>query len=492
MTLRRKLLTAYGALALLVLLIAGMTFWTIAQWSGSSGELEDHYRRSLLLQRVRAATFRAFKEVPDAVTGGDADARQEFDALLAPVEDDFAQWEQLATTEPEREQVRQVRQALDALVADANTVFDLMAQGRRDEAYAIMEGRLEDERLGPFEDLTAAAVASDQANREIVREDIARTKRTTQLVVGLAAFGIVSVSLLIAAYLASDLFGPLRQVRSALGDVERGDLKPQLDEARRDELGEVNRAFNEMVTALARRQQSSAPTDLPTGDGSSAPVLAQPANWRGMPSRLVLHALVAELRSRVAGLSGEATDGELPVDDRRALIEQLDQLSLAVTRLTEFGMPLDLNLARTDIRALLYEVLLRFHDDFARRTISFELAIAPEVGELVVDRLKLRQALGELVRNALDALPEQGGRLGIRASPAAEGKGLMVEVADDGSSVAAREIADLLAPFATTRDHRAGVGLTLTKAVVEQHGGQLRIDSEPGAGTVVQVLLPDR
>jgi len=84
LTLRRKLLTVFGGLAMLALLVVGMSWWVIGQWRATNAELEGHYLRSLLLQRIRAASFRAFKEVPDAVTGGDADARQEFEALLAP------------------------------------------------------------------------------------------------------------------------------------------------------------------------------------------------------------------------------------------------------------------------------------------------------------------------------------------------------------------------------------------------------------------------
>ena len=60
------------------------------------------------------------------------------------------------------------------------------------------------------------------------------------------------------------------------------------------------------------------------------------------------------------------------------------------------------------MRALLYDVLLRFHEEFARRGISFELNIAPDVGHATVDRLKLRQAIAELVGNAVVALPDTG------------------------------------------------------------------------------------
>jgi len=82
MNLRRKLLTVFGSLALLSLVTAAVTLWTISSWSKTSEVTESHYQRSLLLQRIRASTFRAFKEVPDTVKGDDtmnsADAESAF------------------------------------------------------------------------------------------------------------------------------------------------------------------------------------------------------------------------------------------------------------------------------------------------------------------------------------------------------------------------------------------------------------------------------
>lgn len=174
------------------------------------------------------------------------------------------------------------------------------------------------------------------------------------------------------------------------------------------------------------------------------------------------------------------------------MVEQLDLLLQSVSHITEFGFPLDLNLARTDIRALLYDVVLRFQSEFVERAISLELEIAPEVSYVVVDRLKLREALSELVRNALAALPECGGRLGMWTLVAADGAELLIEVADNGKGIKQSLIEQAFTRVKTAQDHQTGVGLALTKAVVEQQGGQLTITSEPGQGTYVQIQLPLR
>lgn len=481
MNLRQKLLTTFAGLALLTLATAGMTMWTIARWQDSNAKLRGHYQRSLLLQQVRATTFRAFKEVPDAITGGDANARQEFEALLKPAEQDFKQWSQLADSNAERQQVQQVRQAYQVLIQDARRVFALVDANRRDAAIELMEGDLEADFL-PFEKLTEQAVASDRQNRQVINNQVENTRQTAQFALAIAAFGAISLVLLLAAYLAADLFAPLREVEQAMDDVAKGDLQKRIEMERADEIGAVGAAFNRMLDAINERQHVAIALDgaAAAGDGS----------WQSMPSRVTLHRLVSQLRSRFDRVSqSDGLDGDRVTQEKQVLIEQLDMLLQAVTRITDFGFPLDLNLARTDIRALLYELLLRFQAEFAERGISFELDIAPEVNYAVIDRLKLREVLSELIRNSLAALPEQGGRLGIRTLVASDGKELLIEVADNGTGI---EQSLIEKAFKNIDTEQAGVGLVLAKAIAQQHGGQLQIDSESGKGTNIRILLPLR
>lgn len=204
--------------------------------------------------------------------------------------------------------------------------------------------------------------------------------------------------------------------------------------------------------------------------------------------RVTLHRLVSQLRSRVAQLD-EAENGH---GEGRELVGQLDGLSRAVARMTEFGFSLDLNLSRTDMRALLYRVFMRFQDEFAQRAVSVELQIDPEVGHATVDRLKLREAVGELLQNVLSALPESGGQQGLRARPSEDGTELLIEVADDGAGAEQSLIDYAFDLDENDPDDRPRVGLALTKAIIEQHGGRLRVETEPGGGAYAQTRLPLR
>ncbi|HEY9695578.1 MAG TPA: ATP-binding protein [Oculatellaceae cyanobacterium] len=498
MKLRQKLLSTFSGLALLALVTAGVTGWSTLKWQGSNEQLQRHYQRSLLLQRVRAAVFRAFKEVPDAVTGDDPNSREEFDQYLAPAEADFQRWAALADTDAEKQQVQQVRNAYNQLIKEARTAFKLVEAGRRKEATVLMEGKLEDKNFVDFQKFTDQAVESDRNYRQVVSNQVRNTRETAQLVLAIASFGTISLILLLAAYLAADLFAPLREIEQALDDVAKGDLQRRLDAERSDEIGAINKAFNNMLEAMREREQYLGLTAVPVNANDSN----DGVTLENMPSRLMLHQLVSQLRSRVTQLHSDNEsngNGATAVQQKQDLIAQLDDLLQAVSRITEFGFPLDLNLARTDIRALLYEVLLRFHDQLVQSGVSFELDIAPEVNQAVVDKLKLREALAELIRNAINALPEQGGRLGIRASIADEGTQLIIEVADNGKGIEQPLINQAFASLdsvrvATPQEYRTQptVGLKLTKAIVEQHGGHLIINSQPNQGTYVQMQLPLR
>jgi two-component system, OmpR family, sensor kinase len=257
MNLRRKLLTVFGALALLSLVTAGVTLWMISRWNRTSVETENHYQRSLLLQRIRASTFRAFKEIPDAVTGDDPDSHTEFEEYIQPAKEDFEIWARLADTEEEIRQVSEIRAAFDVLEEDAKQTFALVKQNRYKEAFELMEGKLEDNDFEIFNRLSETAVESDRARREEIRRNNESARQTARIVLFVVAFGTIALVFLLAAYLASDLFKPLKALTEALERAARGDYPQELDGERADEFGEANRAFNQMARSVVRREKLS-------------------------------------------------------------------------------------------------------------------------------------------------------------------------------------------------------------------------------------------
>ena len=136
------------------------------------------------------------------------------------------------------------------------------------------------------------------------------------------------------------------------------------------------------------------------------------------------------------------------------------------------------------------------------REIDVSLRLAARPGTVKADRAQMELAIANLVLNAREAMPA-GGRLvvetadveGEAASPAspAPGRFVMIAIGDTGCGMSAETQRRAFEPFFTTKDRgrRTGLGLSTAYSVVDQNGGQVSLQSEPGRGTVVRIYLPE-
>jgi signal transduction histidine kinase len=132
----------------------------------------------------------------------------------------------------------------------------------------------------------------------------------------------------------------------------------------------------------------------------------------------------------------------------------------------------------------------------AQLTLSWQLTDGPE---LVCDEARVQQVLANLLGNALNFTPA-GGRIAVTARPT--GSGWQIAVADTGIGIPAAERAKLFSPFFRASNAAAagnpsatpgaGLGLMISRAVVELHGGAIEVESVEGTGTTVTVSLPAR
>ena len=456
--LRRKLFRVFVALGLLGLLLVGVTGYTIVQWRQTEETLSRHYVRSLRLQEVRALAFEAFTQVPAAVRG-EQGARDEYESRLEPLGRAFDEWAALVEDDGERAQVAAVRDAAGQLDAGADRVLGLVEAGRPAAADAALD-EVEATAVQPFQDLTAAAVESDRDKRRALRADADAARGTATLTLAGAGAGVVSMLLLVGAYLTGGVFTPVRRLRDALRALNRGEAAPRLPEDGDDEIAEVNREYNALAGRATRRRAPVA-AGAPVEDASLV------------------------LRRMVAGLREETVHGAAAP----ALLARVDALAATLDRLGSLAAPVDLQLAPVEPAALLHDVLDRFADEVVRRSVSTGVEVDPDAGLLLADRARLREAVGELVRNALDALPARGGSLRVRAVPAPGEDAVAVEVEDDGGGLAEVDLAWLY-DGSTPPSSRRGTGLRLATSVVEQHGGRLQLHTVPGGGTTAVLLLP--
>lgn len=152
-----------------------------------------------------------------------------------------------------------------------------------------------------------------------------------------------------------------------------------------------------------------------------------------------------------------------------------------------------------NMAALVAEVVLMHRPTFQQAGIGLEYACASHVDyPVLADRVGLEQVLGNLLRNALEALSEQphpvgAARLSITASPAtnAANGSVEVSVADNGPGLQGRNMDDLCATFYSTKTQGMGLGLGICRSIIEAHGGSLTAsDAKSGSGAVFCFVLP--
>jgi signal transduction histidine kinase len=157
-----------------------------------------------------------------------------------------------------------------------------------------------------------------------------------------------------------------------------------------------------------------------------------------------------------------------------------------VQQFLEYSRPPKLAPRDTDLAADVLEVVDSLRALSESRGVKLEVE-AGAAGRAVCDPGQLRQALDNLLRNAIEATPE-GGRVTVVA--ASSGKGHAIEVRDNGAGIAAEDLPRVFDLYFTTKPHGTGVGLAVTQQIVSAHGGTIEVDSAEGRGTRMTIRLP--
>jgi C4-dicarboxylate-specific signal transduction histidine kinase len=140
---------------------------------------------------------------------------------------------------------------------------------------------------------------------------------------------------------------------------------------------------------------------------------------------------------------------------------------------------------------MIEDVMLLMTDEAIRAGAAFELDL-PSGLVARADKLQIEQVLINLARNSLDALTGAPGRKVVRISAARiEAGQLRLSVGDTGPGIDREVSANLFSPFTTTRSFGMGLGLTISRSIVQAHGGRLWLDEAEGEGTLMHFTLPD-
>ncbi|MCE9657649.1 MAG: PAS domain-containing protein [Burkholderiales bacterium] len=171
-------------------------------------------------------------------------------------------------------------------------------------------------------------------------------------------------------------------------------------------------------------------------------------------------------------------------DDQRAG-EVVDRMRTMLRRRELAMAPLDCGQVLGDVAALL-------RADAAARHVGLELAVPADLPAVRGDRVQIQQVLLNLILNAMDALDglDDQSRFVAVTARRQETQGVEISVADSGPGIPADQLERIFEPFVTTKTQGIGMGLSISRGIVETHGGRLRAENNAGRGATFRFTLP--
>lgn len=325
-----------------------------------------------------------------------------------------------------------------------------------------------------------------------VEEIIRLNEQVTILVTGLS---ILLTAVLIAILLRRFVSTPVARLVKTMRSVESGKLDQRVDIRSSDEFGELGNSFNEMTRRLADAE----------GELERLHHL-QLARADRLASLGEMAAGIAhEIKNPLAGLQGAAQvlKDDFPVEDpRRAVIEEmlvlLKRLDNSIKDLLNFSRHTEPSFVRISLNDVVEKVVFLVKQVREGKRANIVLDLDQALPPVEMDPDQLKQVFLNLFLNAIQAKPD-GCTLTVRTFAevpldAGEEKRragyVMCSIADDGPGIPPDMLGRIFLPFVTTKEGGTGLGLPMTRKILDLHDGWITVQSEIGKGTTFRVFLP--
>ena len=316
----------------------------------------------------------------------------------------------------------------------------------------------------------------------------------------LAGF-FMAVGIAAAAFFSAKLTNPILELKEGAAEIARGNLDHLVSIKTKDEIGELGGAFNFMAKSLKTHRK-----DLEEANKS---LLAANDELRELQKELIRSERMAAVGELAAGLSHEIDNpigvilgfaellledvpaGDPRREDLQTIVDESKRCKRIVRGLLDFSRPPVLGVIPTGVDEVVHRTVEAAKSQRLFRMIRFDLSLSGGLPDVMADPDRLRQVFMNLLINAAQAMPD-GGEIAIASRQRPEDGVVEVFFRDTGAGIPAGDLKKIFQPFYTTKKPGEGTGLGLAICVrlLEEHGGSIRAESEPGKGSIFVVSLP--
>ena len=289
------------------------------------------------------------------------------------------------------------------------------------------------------------------------------------------------VAILVSIFMGKALAKPIKTLASRIKKVASGDLDHKIRIKMRDDIGELIRSFNEMTKKLKRAKEKE-----------RLSAIGEAVTW-------ITHELknsLISIKSFVQLFPQRHKDEKFVDKFSRLVPGEINRLERMFGELSDFSSHSELRIAKISAREVMGSILEIMRDEFMKKKIDIKYNPQNDNFHIEADHERLRQVFVNLIINSINAMPG-GGLLTVSiekvnneslSNPAH----IEVRIKDTGKGMPKEVQEKLFEPFRTTKNGGMGLGLTISRKIVEQHGGRIAVESEIDRGTTFIVRLPRR
>jgi two-component system, NtrC family, sensor kinase len=365
---------------------------------------------------------------------------------------------------------------LKLMLSKARTTFDRLTQAKDRDVFEATYAELKNSLLSISKRVDDECQKITKATQEEGRENVITSLGLSLLVV---LFGLAAVAV------SSRVLRPLPALIQSLKKIRGGDFHQSLKVKNndKDEVAVLAREYNRMLEALRERDEKIQKQQQELVQSERLAAV-------GQLSAQVVHEIRNPLNSmslNVDWLSDQIGSGTSEVQDTlKSISREIDRLNqITESYLVRARVP-----SQEDQRAPVNEVLkeiIDFEREIEQEGIRIETELADQEIFVRTDRSKLKQAFINVLRNAREAMP-RGGL--IRISTEIRDNISRILFIDSGHGMSEKVLKETFRPFFTTKPNGTGLGLTLTKEIVEEANGKIDCLSQLGKGTTFVFQFP--
>ena len=341
--------------------------------------------------------------------------------------------------------------------------------------------------------------------------DVQLAQSTRQMIAYLF-FALLSIGVMSWLFVWQVVGKPIKTLEHGTARLSQGGLGYQIPIGAQDEFGDLEHSFNSMSSQLqAANQEIVAWTKTLEDRVEQKTVELKRAgehllHVEKMASLGKMAAVVAhEVNNPLSGILTYAKllrkwviTGQAEHEKREEAVQCLELIAAEsrrcgelVKNLLSLSRTAPMNLELTDLHAVIDRCLLLVRHPLEMAGVHLQLQIAENLPQLQCDPAQMEQVFLALITNAMDALP-QGGNIWLQAQFNQPQQEIKIQVRDDGAGIAPDLLTKIFEPFFTTKDgaHGVGLGLAISRGIIERHRGRIEVQSELGKGTTFAIALP--